>query len=251
LPGELPLFADLVRAGCLRDGGDPQAARRTLERVAQSAPAGTFAGARAREALAWLDLEAGDGSSLLPARAAGARNGVLSRVELGWLDIGLAIDRWRRGDRDGAAAALAAAQIDPTARAVARSLAGRPADGEPPDPRELTPLPALELPGWTQNGDFGLLRRDLERARRASAEAGVDLWLATYPWPGLRSELRRTLAGFAGQHPGVGLLDFEAPIAAAMASGVPREQLFIADGHPTSAGYALLGRAVAEALAPQ
>lgn len=135
------------------------------------------------------------------------------------------------------------------ADALAVALEGQPAaavlSGSAPRPR---PLPTIAVQQWLDPGDTRLVQADMLRAARIAESVGARLVLTTYPQPRAHPELARAAA------------DAATATGALFVDPRPRFQeerdrlggwgdLLIADGHPTTTGYDLLGRAVADGLA--
>ena len=107
-----------------------------------------------------------------------------------------------------------------------------------------------------------LLRRDLEAMRQMTAERGVKLVLLTYsafPLPGrpeprvgtANEHMNEEMRAFSHQH-ALPLVDVHDRFAALLPPGVPRIQLFDAEGddHPNPRGYTEIARLVADAFEP-
>lgn len=255
LPGELPSWSLVVRGWIQRDRSEFDAARATFTEVARVADTTTFVGIRAREAVAWLNLQQGDvvasGSQFEALLKAVEANSVLSDEQRGWLNLGLALAAGASGEIEVSRASLAAAQRDPTAREAAKRLDGE-LGGPAPDhvalANSVQPFPSLELPGWVEEGDQGLLEADLRRAAELSREHGVVLAIATYPWVDVRQAHRAAVESFVVAHPGTLVLDFEGAIAEQLSAGIAWDALFLPDSHPTAGGHEVMARVLSSVL---
>lgn len=254
-PGEeVALFVELVGGWLDRDEGDLEAARARFERVTGGTVAVSIETCRAWEGIAWVAVEAGDQAT---ADAAFRRYDEIDCVNRyldtrpGWGFVARALAAVDRGNIEEARTLASAALVDWTARSAATTLLTA-LDGPALDARslaaELQPMPALQLAGWVADGDHSLMVADLERAGRLATAHGVVLAVATYPWPSDEVRRRQALEAFAWGRAGTVLVDFEKPFRARLDEGVPWDQLFIEDGHPTTEGYALMGRELAEAV---
>ncbi len=156
-----------------------------------------------------------------------------------------------RSARDARAALLRSAAVTPglaIADALAARLQGLPDEAriDAPAPHPV-PRPTIAVQQWLDPGDTRLVEADLRRAARIAASVGARLVLTTYPQPRAHPELARAARSVA------------ADVHVLFVDPRPRfqeerdrlgswDELLIADGHPTTLGYDVLGRSVADAL---
>jgi len=159
----------------------------------------------------------------------------------GWL-------AWAAADAAEARAALSRSRaVTPgLAAADALELALREADSTA-SPLVPTPMPTIAVQQWLDPADTRLVRADLQRASRLAASVGARLVLTTYPQPRGHPELADAAAAVAAQE-GVLFVDPRPLFQEERDRRGSWDALLIADGHPTTTGYALLGGAVADAL---
>lgn len=111
-------------------------------------------------------------------------------------------------------------------------------------PRTLQ-VPTLQ--DWIEPNDTRLLAADIARAHELTARAGAQLVLLGYPEPDAHKQLWNGVLR-AGQEAQVLIVDSTLPMKRALDAGLPWTQLRIADGHPTTWGYRLMGEWLADEL---
>ncbi len=161
----------------------------------------------------------------------------------GWRDIGRAWLQTREGSRESHTPLLHRASSDPSTLPSIQDMESAQRDGlQPAVPR---PLPLLGVRHWVRD-DAHALRPNLQRALRAARTVGAPLVLVDYPQPssGWVADAMQEVGAQAGA-----LYIDPAPRLEEALRSRPRGELFVADGHPTSAGYELVGAHVAGALA--
>ncbi len=134
-------------------------------------------------------------------------------------------------------------------------LTAAPSTPSPPEaqasedlrPPPLRPQVTISVQDWVDPGDTRLLRADLRRAASLAQERRVPLLVLGYPQPDAHPELTRAVAASADEL-GMPWLDPRPVFRQALEEGVRWEALLIPDGHPTTHGYALIGRQLAKAL---
>ena len=114
----------------------------------------------------------------------------------------------------------------------------------------LSSLAAPAMTSWVDPGDTRLLEADLLRAAELARSSGIPLYLLVYPQPDAHPELERAIQR-AGGAAGVPVIDPRPSLEAELRSGTAWEDLFVADGHPTTRGYRLIGEEVARVLTGQ
>lgn len=252
-------------------------------------PAGGASTPYALDGLGWLSLREGDRERAREHFAACRTAGDLAGVtphRLGWCHLGEAVVRLLEGRSDGVSQLASEARADPSTHAAGDALVGlgvalegdcttaaaawqrileeRPSQawaaagveacrrGAPVDPSSVLTLlassPSANVTNWIDPGDTRLLRADLLRAARLAQEAKVPLYFMIYPNPDAQPELAdATLA--AGAEALVPVIDVRATMRRKIEGGAPWSQLFVPDGHPTTAGYQVMGEALGTALA--
>jgi len=131
--------------------------------------------------------------------------------------------------------------------------------------RELGPngrLPLMTAPGvtllprtqqvptlqdWIEPSDTRMLEADIAKAHELTSTAGAQLVLLGYPEPDAHEQLWKGVRR-AGQRAQVLIVDSALPMKRALDSGIPWTQLRIADGHPTTRGYRLMGEQLVDVL---
>ena len=114
----------------------------------------------------------------------------------------------------------------------------------------IFPVRTLQVPtlqDWVEPSDTRLLEVDVARADELARAAGSRLVLLGYPEPDAHDLLWKGLLR-AGQRAGILTIDSTGPMQSALDAGVPWMQLRIADGHPTTRGYRLMGQQLADEL---
>jgi hypothetical protein len=117
-------------------------------------------------------------------------------------------------------------------------------------PGVVVALRTLQVPtlqDWIEPNDTRLLEADIAKAHELTAAAGAQLVLLGYPEPDAHDQLWKGVRR-AGQQAQVLIVDSTLPMSRALAAGTPWTQLRIADGHPTTRGYRLMGEQLVEQL---
>ncbi len=206
---------------------------------------------------------------------------------MGWSHVGLGVLAWLRGEGANALAELEIARSDsaaaPTAHAAMGFVLAQRGDrlgaaeqretaarlvpelahaqelrraldrGTPPVPTEVPlprPMPTMASQEWLDPADTRLIEADLRRAADLTRRAGARLLVLTYPQPKAHPELSAAHRR-AAEVSGAQFLDPRAAFEQRLAGGSSWNELLIPDGHPTTRGYALIGKIVADAIAPQ
>jgi tetratricopeptide (TPR) repeat protein len=118
------------------------------------------------------------------------------------------------------------------------------AGGDLPELRAL-PTPAVQQ--WFDPTDMALITSDLERALDRIQALGARPVLLTYPQPAAHDEIAEAVLRL-GARTGATVVDPRGVFASAHSRGRPWSELYIPDGHPTTAGYSMIGELVASAL---
>ncbi len=256
--GDLAEAVALLEGLLLHDEGRHDEAERALLAVARGEPGRPAGGGVvpfAMNGVGWSRMARGDAdgarAAFLAANGAGDPIHITPHL-LGWAHLGLAaldlaagvptdsvgpaLDIARRDSTTvGAAARIedwAAGGVAPTAEAIARQI-------------RSTPTPAVQQ--WFDPGDTSLLVSDLRYAVERARERGAMVVLLTYPQPAAHDEIAEAVVAL-GRELDVSVVDPRDRFASEHDAGRPWSELLIPDGHPTSAGYALIGAQVADAI---
>jgi len=111
----------------------------------------------------------------------------------------------------------------------------------------LLTLQVPTLQDWIEPSDTRLLESDLVMAEQLVRGAGAQLVVLGYPEPDAHEQLWGGILR-AGRRTGLLVIDSTEPMQKALDEGLPWTQLRIADGHPTSLGYRLMGEQIADEL---
>ena len=111
----------------------------------------------------------------------------------------------------------------------------------------LLTLQVPTLQDWIEPSDTRLLESDLVMAQQLVRGAGAQLVVLGYPEPDAHEQLWGGILR-AGRRTGLLVIDSTEPMQKALDEGVPWTQLRIADGHPTSLGYRLMGEQIVDEL---
>ena len=186
------------------------------------------------EALADLELASRDSAAVGAAQA-----------YRGWL---LATHHSVEDARAALAASRAVTPELALADALEVALVGRPDTDQvdAPAPRPI-PRPTIAVQQWIDPADTRLIRADLTRAATLAANVGATLVLTTYPQPRGHPELAEAAAAVAADA-GLVFVDPRPEFQAEHDRLGSWQPLLIPDGHPTTAGYRLMGESVAARL---
>jgi lysophospholipase L1-like esterase len=173
-----------------------------------------------------------------------------------------ALEGWMRAG-SGGEGCVAAIQLFEDALAVApaqaqavegqRLCAALGAEGRLPEMNSGDGVPALltmqvpTLQDWIEPSDTRLLESDIAMAEQLVRNAGSQLIVLGYPEPDAHEQLWQGVLR-AGRRSGLLVIDSTDPMQEALDGGLPWTQLRIADGHPTSLGYRLMGEQIVDEL---
>jgi lysophospholipase L1-like esterase len=167
----------------------------------------------------------------------------------------LALEAYLLGESCAAAEGPAQAAMDFAPHELARSVLGYCSDARHFTPgltvaNVLSVLPSLPTPAvqqWFDPTDTFLLTSDLREAVSLTRDAGAVPILLTYPQPAAHDEIAEAVLRL-GADLQVAVVDPRQTFAAAHDGGRAWSELLIPDGHPTTAGYALVAEGVAREI---
>jgi len=259
--GDLDEVVLLLEGLLLHDEGrhaDAEAALVAVARGTPGRPAGGGVVPFALDGVGWTRLARGDAegarAAFLEAHAVGDAMHVTPHL-LGWSHVGLALLDLAAGAPPGdVRASLERAKRDTTTGRTVPDVEALVSAGRPVSLEELasrfrsTPTPAVQQ--WFDPGDTSLLTSDLTRAVASAREAGAVPILLTYPQPAAHDEIAAAVLR-VGREMGVTVVDPRDRFRSEHDAGRPWAELLMPDGHPTAAGYALIGEMVAAAIDAQ
>jgi lysophospholipase L1-like esterase len=251
---KVQFYKQLLGAWLSYDAGDAAAALAAFQALETARPA-QWKAARfeVRDGQAWSLLALG---RLAEARAL-LEDSLRDRQDYGtidvggWCRVGLALISALEEQREAALEQLEQPEIDAQSRAGALAVSGwleaAPPGGEASPSPVLQPTLWIEPHLWFDRTNTAMLAADLARLQVLTDGVGARLYLATYPFANFKRAEHELIRDFAAAGDAV-LVDLQAAFAEVTAERGNYHHLLAADGHPNTAGYALLGQVLADAI---